>query len=1158
MVTKFRIGYPYASVDPEEEREAVVVLYPHRYSGFDTVIKEQRECKLVATDLGPRILSKLSSRGVVGNLIEAQDERDSIVQQDRVIGQGTSMQLALILAVFAKYQTQSSDLPLLLFSAAINNPKGAPPFIDAKIETYCLPEEVLVCLISKYKSAQMAKAQALVLPKRDARILAAALGKKSYGIDQLKKIKTKNIPLIVEVESDALPQLAKIIGVSPYHYHDRKSLKNIFIKAFIILFIILCSYFFSILYSYPNQSPNLCDVRLQLFTSFPNKKLLRPDICNLNGENVITTQYFAPGKYQLILTHHGYKSISKIITIPKKKKYTIHYILQAKQIEIGLRISHSIVLPQSQQDFVFVSLKNLQTQESIPVTKKLRVFPGEYLLEAQTRSLGFRNLKYKITIPATEHLFVIPLHFTSVYPNGKTQHIIYRLIEELDIMAVPSAIKKQTADPILITKVKTWINNIGGAKEIELDVLTAGCKHIDWRVKLVTIYIAFIISQEKPEVATIINKAISKDALFRRFVTNDIQKQLFITQALLEDKPLVDVLLNVFNHGNFEQKSIAIGKLAKLKVSASKMPSIVTSVQQMLTDNSHLFSKAPHHDNLVDFFQKHGPKLQQLIPTLLEEINKDNGSKFAYECLFFIGSDAVSKIIDFSKRNPQITGLNNVLSMIDIKDLSVVTDLLFCLRQDEYSASQKIATIGKKAIPYLVKALRHRNHKTSQIASSIIAEDKEYANAAVPVVINLLSKHVQSLRQKITHANYSTVVMWIKILAKAQQNTPQVIPILLQLISFDPRYQKEVIVALGKIDKEAQSITTLIKSIHKDYSQNALLEIGQTAILPLYKSLQDPFNKNYRQYMAYVLKKMEPRILAQSNFLDIKQNNELSIHINHALFLSNENKTLGRRNLSRIAINKNLSPKIRIEALECLPKAEIPEFEICLDDNNILIQLKVIEIYDKLDSLSESTTKKIKHFLGSSSKILRSAAAITLFSQSPENPKYLKHVLQELDDLELEPNDHRYIKVKKYIVMRVTRKKRLALFLLPTITKVINHNYNAKESIVDILKNIESHDIDLGETLLKLLSIFINENKISKAIEKAILKLGLKIVPSLLKELIKKQRKPYYYDFRLLKMLDTLEYQRPKKFAYIFNQLQQSSKWQVRIMARKQNNITDK
>ncbi len=223
QTARFRIGYPYDNPDPEKIKDSVVVLKKSEYRGFRCVYCKKEKYTLPEKDAGPKILQGYTGDGLVGELIESDDNRRSIAREGKIHGEGKSMQLALVLAACAVYGQEPIDqLPLLLFSAAIALPPSEP-FLDATIKTYARTEEMLPCLIHKYHAAQMAKAYALVLPYRDAKILANAL-----QCQTLDKIHDENLgqnasPMIVGISEIALPDLAKQIGISPRYFIDPRN-----------------------------------------------------------------------------------------------------------------------------------------------------------------------------------------------------------------------------------------------------------------------------------------------------------------------------------------------------------------------------------------------------------------------------------------------------------------------------------------------------------------------------------------------------------------------------------------------------------------------------------------------------------------------------------------------------------------------------------------------------------------------------------------------------------------------------------------------------------------------------------------------------------------------------------------------------------------------
>lgn len=257
MKTKFRIGYPYATSKPAKTRKSVVILKPtNAYTGFSAVRFQNDIYSLPATDPGPYVLNGYQ-KGIEGELVQSDDpSKQSIAKENKKLhGQGRSSQLAIVLAACAIYDNKrqvATLQPLLLFSAAISRPSGAKPFLDATIETYCDEELVSKCLKSKYKAAKMAKAQALILPTRDAKILAESLNKKVYKLDKISKLDSLNDKktIIIGVTATSLPALAKQIGISEYNYTSRRLNLNFFFVVACLLAVLL--YFAYSLYWKPD------------------------------------------------------------------------------------------------------------------------------------------------------------------------------------------------------------------------------------------------------------------------------------------------------------------------------------------------------------------------------------------------------------------------------------------------------------------------------------------------------------------------------------------------------------------------------------------------------------------------------------------------------------------------------------------------------------------------------------------------------------------------------------------------------------------------------------------------------------------------------------------------------------------------------------------
>lgn len=269
-----RIGYPYACSTPQDVREAVVILSPSDYPGFSDVVVGNEKYQIVETDTAAHILDSLP-RGVYGKLMEAQDNRKSIARRGRIIGQGSSMQLALVLAVFSK--RVSGEAPLVLCSAAVDHPRGAPKFVDAVVKTYCSEEVAKESLLRKYEAAVFSQAVALVLPKRDAEILAQCLQQENFPLAALQqKISTaQDSPAIVGLEENQLPQLAKIIGINPYHYQRKK---HVFFSFFLIA--VICLLFTIILQLKSDEKNDFREAKIMLARGlqYQNGKEVKQDL----------------------------------------------------------------------------------------------------------------------------------------------------------------------------------------------------------------------------------------------------------------------------------------------------------------------------------------------------------------------------------------------------------------------------------------------------------------------------------------------------------------------------------------------------------------------------------------------------------------------------------------------------------------------------------------------------------------------------------------------------------------------------------------------------------------------------------------------------------------------------------------------------------------
>ncbi len=225
---RFRIGYPYDNPDQEKIKDSVVVLKKSEYRFFRCVYCKEEKYTLPEKDAGPKILQDYTENGLVGELIESDDNRQSIAREGKIHGEGKSMQLALVLAACAVYGNSSTDAPLLLFSAAVGLPTAAEPFIDAVVKTYAIEKEIESCLIHKYKAAQMAKAYALVLPDRDAKILAKALNEECQTLDKIHHENEEQYakPMIVGISATSLPDLAEQIGISRHYFFDSRHIDN--------------------------------------------------------------------------------------------------------------------------------------------------------------------------------------------------------------------------------------------------------------------------------------------------------------------------------------------------------------------------------------------------------------------------------------------------------------------------------------------------------------------------------------------------------------------------------------------------------------------------------------------------------------------------------------------------------------------------------------------------------------------------------------------------------------------------------------------------------------------------------------------------------------------------------------------------------------------
>ena len=214
----YRIGFPFAKPS-EDHQEAWVELAPSHMAGFREVYHEEQRYALAPEDVGPKILDRLEGRGCVG-LLHQWGEGKGILdhRSGRLLGQGRSMQLALVLAVFADPQ---GDAPLMLCSGAIDHPFGHPPFQGARIMPYADGKIVEADLLAKFRCAQCAGAVALALPMRDAMILKEALSQNGETVSVLKAEQLKSPPQslsLVALSDGDLAKFASVMGIANGHF----------------------------------------------------------------------------------------------------------------------------------------------------------------------------------------------------------------------------------------------------------------------------------------------------------------------------------------------------------------------------------------------------------------------------------------------------------------------------------------------------------------------------------------------------------------------------------------------------------------------------------------------------------------------------------------------------------------------------------------------------------------------------------------------------------------------------------------------------------------------------------------------------------------------------------------------------------------------------
>ncbi len=292
--TKCRVGFPYDSSKPNKVKESVVVLSPYTDTGFTYVFKGDNKYSILHDQQTNCLISPYRNNGLLGILIESNDERESIAKEGEIHGRGTSMQLAVVLALVAKYNNEKIDnLPLILFSGAINYPP-VKPFLNATIETYEDDIELLEkSLINKYKAAKMAKAYALVMPNRDAKILSNALKEECKTIDDINfaNFQENDKPMIIGISTFSLPDLATKIGINPYYF-----IQFPYYKKYIALFLLFMLIFFLGFYFFSQEKQYSHGEQFWKFNSKAAKYALH-DLCK-----------FATKQQKLLFTI-GYKNL---------------------------------------------------------------------------------------------------------------------------------------------------------------------------------------------------------------------------------------------------------------------------------------------------------------------------------------------------------------------------------------------------------------------------------------------------------------------------------------------------------------------------------------------------------------------------------------------------------------------------------------------------------------------------------------------------------------------------------------------------------------------------------------------------------------------------------------------------------------------------------
>ncbi|WP_372365514.1 hypothetical protein [Candidatus Uabimicrobium sp. HlEnr_7] len=423
-----QIGYPYAASNFETTKDSVVILQPTKYCGFHSVVVNGVEHKLSVTDAGPKILNRVVDRGVVGTLIESPDERRSIAQHGQIIGQGTSMQLAIALSVFTK---KICDGPIILFSGAIELPTGAPPFVDAQIRTYCSSKIAEQGLVAKYRAAKMAKAHALVLPQRDAKIISSALNIEYQPLKYLSvAIKENRLsPAIIGVKSNELPTMANLLGISSFYY--KKKSKKLSIVA-TILIVVLLAFWLGLNQVYAakidqKQREKFADKISTMLISFEDDAKWRQQIKQLANTFIVDEKIIG----ELLLSSDSRKQWIAIHLIHEKNIQST-YIIQILQKYLF-----------TQRPFHDLALKILADSESPEFLQ---------LLNKQNKLAGY------IAIKASQYL----LSYTKNFTLAEKQ----MLIEQLLSSKVDSNIKRNICKRLLKSSFRGVPKNIAQLIEV--------------------------------------------------------------------------------------------------------------------------------------------------------------------------------------------------------------------------------------------------------------------------------------------------------------------------------------------------------------------------------------------------------------------------------------------------------------------------------------------------------------------------------------------------------------------------------------------------------------------------------------------------------------------------------------------------------------------